>query len=276
MKSFLTPVFVAFMWNVQAQECNNLFISEYIEGSSSNKAIELFNPTLSELDLKNYKIELYNNGTVTPTMTFFPKGKIPSGETFVVAHPNSNTALLAKSDTVFGFNFNGNDAVVLVDSHFSDTLDIIGVIGESPANFWSLSNGGSTQNYTLIRKSDVAEGGLWSNSSTTWDTLLVDDFTNVGTHTFEEMLSCSVYDDLVAVKDLQEVKLSFYPNPVIDVLHVEDEGIESVVVYNMLGERLAEYKGRKELDLMFLKSGIYSLVMMNKNGKRNMFLFSKK
>ena len=249
MKCFFITVFVAFIWNTQAQECNNLFISEYIEGSSSNKAIEMFNPTLAELDLKNYKIELYNNGSVTPTMTFYPKGKIASGETFVVAHPSSNALLLSKADTVFGFSYNGNDAILLIDTYWKDTLDYIGIKGDSPTNYWALPNGGTTQNQTLIRKPEIEKGGLWASASITWDTLSVDDFSNIGSHRFNGVFKCSVYDGLVGFNESLETNISFYPNPVVDVLRVDVDGaINSLRIVDVYGNVPFEVVAVKEYE----------------------------
>ncbi len=45
----------------------DLFISEYIEGGSSNKAIEIYNGTGVPVDLSQYSIELYSNGATSPT-----------------------------------------------------------------------------------------------------------------------------------------------------------------------------------------------------------------
>ena len=47
---------------VNAQECVEIFISEYVEGWSNNKAIELYNPTDEDVDLSNYRLERYSNG----------------------------------------------------------------------------------------------------------------------------------------------------------------------------------------------------------------------
>ena len=34
-----------------AQDCTELFISEYVEGSHNNKALEIYNPTDTDIDL---------------------------------------------------------------------------------------------------------------------------------------------------------------------------------------------------------------------------------
>ena len=40
-----------------------LFISEYVEGSSHNKAVEIFNGTGASVDLSSYKLQYYFNGS---------------------------------------------------------------------------------------------------------------------------------------------------------------------------------------------------------------------
>ena len=49
----------------------DLFISEYVEGTSNNKAIEIFNGTSSSVDLAadGYKLEFYFNGSTSPGTT---------------------------------------------------------------------------------------------------------------------------------------------------------------------------------------------------------------
>ena len=44
---------------------SDLFISEYVEGSSNNKAIEIFNGTGAPVDLAagGYQVQLYFNGS---------------------------------------------------------------------------------------------------------------------------------------------------------------------------------------------------------------------
>ena len=46
-------------------QCNELFISEYIEGWSNNKAIEIYNPTGSAIDMSDYQLERYSNGATS-------------------------------------------------------------------------------------------------------------------------------------------------------------------------------------------------------------------
>ena len=114
-----------------SQGCpTNLFFSEYIEGSSFNKVVEIYNPLPYTVDLNDYVLELYTNGSPTASATFFMGGSIAPGQTYVVCHPSSNAAILAIKDTVSGvINFNGDDAFVLKHEFTFDTLDIIGIVG---------------------------------------------------------------------------------------------------------------------------------------------------
>ena len=48
-----------------ATVATDLIISEYIEGSSFNKAIEIYNGTGAAIDLSEYSLELYSNGAAT-------------------------------------------------------------------------------------------------------------------------------------------------------------------------------------------------------------------
>ena len=41
----------------------NLFFSEYAEGSSNNKYVEIYNPSSTTVNLNNYQIKGTNNGT---------------------------------------------------------------------------------------------------------------------------------------------------------------------------------------------------------------------
>jgi predicted extracellular nuclease len=94
----------------------NLFISEYIEGSSYNKAIEIYNGTGTQVNLKteNYALEIYFNGSSSPGQTVFLEGTIAPGDVFVLANPSADPAILAQADqTSGGVSFNGDDAVVL-------------------------------------------------------------------------------------------------------------------------------------------------------------------
>ncbi len=70
-----------------------LFFSEYIEGSSFNKAIEIYNGTGGPVDLSLYTMELYSNGSPTPSQTLSLSGTVASGDVFVIAHHSADAKL---------------------------------------------------------------------------------------------------------------------------------------------------------------------------------------
>ena len=63
----------------------DLFISEYIEGSSYNKAIEIYNGTGEAVDLSNYRVLLFANGRTDPNNTLDLTGTLEHGQTLVIA-----------------------------------------------------------------------------------------------------------------------------------------------------------------------------------------------
>ncbi|NND77293.1 MAG: T9SS type A sorting domain-containing protein [Flavobacteriales bacterium] len=178
--------------------CTDLFFSEYIEGSSSNKAIEVYNPTGSAVDLGNYQILRFNNGGTSPSGTFnFPAGAmLADGDVWLSANGSADIALtsIADEDTSNVTFYNGDDAMVLMNLMTGDTLDIIGIVGVDPGSGWPVGSG-FTNNQTLVRSSSVQEGTTdWSLSATQWEVFPIDDFTHAGSHT---MIPCGASDVFV-------------------------------------------------------------------------------
>ena len=167
----------------------NLFFSEYAEGSSNNKYLEVYNPTGSPVSLALYTIASQSNGAnnTDPTAEMwdfwndiFPTGgSIPAGETFMIVHPSANAALLDSADATWQYLSNGDDAFALMFSATAsfgnegdwDLLDVIGEpYGLDPGSAWDVAgttNG--TQDHTLRRKSNISfgNGGDWTTSAGT-------------------------------------------------------------------------------------------------------------
>jgi len=70
---------------------SDLFISEYFEGGSLDKAIEIYNGTGSSVDLTAgaYAIQVFSNGATTPSRTVALTGTVVAGDVFVVANPRA-------------------------------------------------------------------------------------------------------------------------------------------------------------------------------------------
>jgi len=83
MKHFFTFIFLLSCSSLTQAQCEDLFISEYVEGWSNNKALEIYNPTSIAIDLSGYSLSRYSNGGVTPSTTQL-EGTIQPFSTFVV------------------------------------------------------------------------------------------------------------------------------------------------------------------------------------------------
>tara|TARA_B100000902_G_C27307241_1_gene916238 strand:- start:1856 stop:2839 length:984 start_codon:yes stop_codon:yes gene_type:complete len=83
MKHFFTSIFILLSINLIQAQCTNLFFSEYVEGWSNNKALEIFNPTNQVIDLSAYSISRYSNGGTSPSTTQL-SGSIDPFSTFVI------------------------------------------------------------------------------------------------------------------------------------------------------------------------------------------------
>src|SRR5215204_6348456 len=112
-----------------------LLISEVIEGSSNNKAIEIANPTASTIDLAAYSVVMYFNGSTTSVLTIPLTGTVAAGDVHVVAHASAVPAILAVADQTNGSGwFNGDDAIVL--RHGLEPIDSFGQVGFDPGTEW--------------------------------------------------------------------------------------------------------------------------------------------
>ena len=164
----------------------DLFFSEYIEGSSYNKALEIYNCTGSAVDLVSgsYSIEIYSNGNTTPSSTIHLTGMVNNGDVYVVADDGADAAILAEADQTSGVSFfNGDDAVVLKKD--GTIIDVVGQIGVDPGSEWG-SGDTSTQDNTIRRKVDICLGD--SNPEDAfdpvleWDGYANDTFDGLGSH----------------------------------------------------------------------------------------------
>jgi len=179
--------------------CSELFFSQYVEGTGNNKALEIYNPTTGTVDLSNYKVWIsYNGGNSTSSILL--QGTLAAGSTFVLVKDSAAPALLAfQNQTTPSLNFNGNDAVTLINMVTLDTLDVIGVVGENPGTAWYTANNDSTHDLTLIRDGSIHNGNLaWDgNNGASFEWLATplatpNDYSGLGDHT---MTPCGVSND---------------------------------------------------------------------------------
>ena len=171
MKHVYTLFLVAFSALAFSQtNCSELFISEYVEGWSNNKALEIYNPTNQAIDLSGYFVVRYSNGSSSATVAnaIQLSGTVQAHDVYVAVLEKLDTAgtgqeapiwdsLQVRADGFYcpvyntsnAFYWNGNDAVVLAKGTLPASattvispanvpgfaiVDIFGKIGENPAN----------------------------------------------------------------------------------------------------------------------------------------------
>lgn len=184
IKTKLTPLALVIA-SLSAPASANLIISEYVEGSSNNKAVELYNTSGAELSLDGYTISLYSNGNgdlSAPNNTLDLTGTLAANATYVIVNPSSADELKAKGNTESTITyFNGDDALVLTKD--GAIVDSFGQLGVDPGSAWN-EGGVSTQNKTLRRKASVTTGRTDAtsafNPSDEWQQFDQDDFSNIG------------------------------------------------------------------------------------------------
>lgn len=171
----------------------NLFFSEYIEGLSNNKALEIFNASGSAVDLSRYKVELYANGVSAPGTTLALTGILAAGDVYVIANAAAAAEIQDVADITSNITFfNGDDALALRCINPPTLMDVFGTIGTDPGTGWAVAGvANATVDHTLIRKSTVAQGNTdWAAQAGTdvndseWIVMPVGHHTDLGTHTF--------------------------------------------------------------------------------------------
>jgi len=179
---------------VAATKASDLIISEYIEGGSFNKAIEIYNGTGATVDLSTYSLELYSNGAAPAGQKVSLSGTLANEDTYVLYHKDANDAIKSKGDLENSsvINFNGDDPLVLRND--GAIVDSIGQVGARIENL---------KDVTLVRNSSVTTGDIIIddafNPSTEWTTLPKDNSTNLGSHTMDGSLPTDPTDPVEVV-----------------------------------------------------------------------------
>ncbi len=164
---------------------SDLFFSEYVEGSSNNKALEIYNGTSADVALEGaYDVQIFANGRPTATSTIALEGVLESGAAFVLVQAAAAADLLATADQVTSnFLFNGNDAVAL--RHAGAIVDVIGQIGVDPGEAWGMQEL-RTRDATLRRSPAVSTGDIDGTDpfepADEWEGWPTDTFTGLGSH----------------------------------------------------------------------------------------------
>jgi hypothetical protein len=295
-KTLLSLSLMAVAFAGKAQNCSDLFISEYVEGSGNSKAMEFYNPTANTINLNNYRLVRYSNGSAIGTDSTDLVGSVNSYSTFVIANgagvtsgttstsPACSPVLQAMAQQLDGpypapTFVNGDDAMVLARKSPYARIDIFGKIGQQPTTAWSdqAPFDGTvgkwwTKDHSLQRKSTVQQGVMTNptqfNVKLEWDSLSKDNWTNVGIHACD----CK---PVGVNENVKSVFLKVFPNPAngSEIAFVSDRTIKEINIVNAIGQVVYSNKYATENKTVVLRNlgltnGVYYAVVKNEVGTK--------
>lgn len=330
-KILLSLSFIAASLAGNSQDCSDLIISEYVEGTGNNKALEIYNTSSSPISLANYRILRHDNGNTSFTavegeMQLPTNITLAPYKTYVIAlnltDPSGtgqtapiDAALQAAADTLLCpgcatgtgnsrvMCFNGDDALALqknVGGTWTN-VDIFGCRGEQPTNssgtanptagwtslapYASMPAGYTTAQFgpyfkqywtldkTLRRKNSVKAGVSVNpafnsfNPSVQWDSLMVNTFSGLGTHTCD----CGV----VGVKEINKsFGVNVYPNPAKNTVMLQSTNtITKVDIYSVTGQVVKTIKSNTTIsgeliNIADLNKGIYFMSLTDEHNNQ--------
>lgn len=252
-------------------DVTEIFFSEYLEGSSNNKALELVNLTDADIDLSPYSIKRQSNGGLNGAdweFNFPLTGKvIKSKDVFVVVneaageHPASksqkgiaagnflisiaDTIRVHNGDTNFGapLNFNGDDPIGLFKNNV--LIDIIGTYNSGQIDFG--------EDKTLRRKMNITQPNTTFDINNEWDIFDKDNADDFGLHSAI----------VLSTNSFSKSEVKFYPNPVKDFLNISNttnSRIKSITIYSILGKKVFYQKNATHnINVKKISKGIYML-----------------
>ena len=230
-------------------QTTDLFISEYVEGSVTNKAIEIANFTGGPISLSNYTLKLATNSNNFSTTYTFPNSPtIANGDVFVVANSGLNSGCQSEQDDVNNSitGFNGNDVIGLFKNNI--LIDILGIEGDD-SDF--------AKNVTLIRKPEIQFPSTTYDANE-WNVESIDDCSDLGKH-----------NQSLSTIDNSMTSISIFPNPINSVLNVnlKFDRTTQIDIYDVMGKKVftTTINSSKRIQLRELRSGIYIIKLKQDN-----------
>ncbi|MBW8362918.1 MAG: endonuclease [Kaistella sp.] len=200
---------------------NELYISEYVEGTSNNRAIELTNATPDPVDLSNYSIQKQVNGAGTWGSNFPLTGTLAPNTAFVILNSNASFTCTFTSNMSVGgapMDFNGNDPIGLFKNGV--LIDIVGTFNGGSVNFAA---------DTTLRRN--VNNPSTTYSATQWDIFAVNTCDNLGIANPASVLA--------TVENNLSQGWTVHPNPVKDgILSLQGKDLNKVSraeIYDMTG-----------------------------------------
>ncbi|MDG1397022.1 MAG: endonuclease [Polaribacter sp.] len=228
---------------------SEIFFSEYVEGSSFNKAVEIVNLTSNNVDLSPYTIKRQSNGIWEAPLSLTGR-TININDVFVIINTDAiDVKLKAEADLEVPnetpMTFNGDDRVGLFKNDV--LIDIIGDLNGTDI---------FSKDETLRRNSDVTGPNTVFNIQGEWSYYPNNTTSDIGN--FNGTLSTTS-------PILEGFKM--YPNPNhSNRLFFNNTDVINITIINVLGKQVKSSKiaSNESLDISELSKGIY-LVKITSN-----------
>ncbi|MFK7049231.1 Chitinase A1 precursor [Flavobacterium columnare] len=230
----------------------NLYFSEYLEGTSNNKALEITNRTGSPVSLSSYAIKKQTNGSGSWSTGLTLSGTLDNNGKFVIVNSLISstcysTALANLSTSAGEMAYNGNDAIGLFKNGV--LVDIIGKFNGGTADF--------SIDETMRRKATAIVPSTTFNKTNDWDIYSVDNCSGLGNRVVKSN------------ENKKDIHLNLFPNPTKGNFQITFEDLAqkyTVEIYTTLGQKIYEITEvtSESIFINDLPKGIY-LVKINQN-----------
>ncbi|WP_038175120.1 ExeM/NucH family extracellular endonuclease [Vibrio pacinii] len=201
MKQKLTPTLLAAViaGALSSPAMADIIISQYVEGGSNNKAVEIANTGDSSVSLDGYELAKSTNGNGEWGSKLSLNGQVLAAQSvLVVAHTSANDDIKAVADILNGAvaGFNGNDPVALLkDGAVHDLLGDMGGVDFA-------------KDTTLVRNSDAMSPSS-SHNLAQWSSLAKDSIEGLGTldgGTAPEPFACTQDGQTPTFTSIQDIQ----------------------------------------------------------------------
>ena len=206
------------------------------------EGIDCSNNNLSNLDVSNntnlFLLECDNNNILSLNL--------------------NNNALLNR----FNCSNNSNLTTLYINNGANSLLNGQYDIGSSPPVYRNRFNATNNPNLHCIFVDDVA------NCTANW----------LGVDTTSHFVATQAECDALSNEEFSTNEISVYPNPVKDILYInyQNETIEEIVVYDLLGKKIVEQKtNNNQINLSELKSGFYVVKIKTQSGVKTEKIIKK-
>nr|WP_315238556.1 endonuclease [uncultured Flavobacterium sp.] len=235
---------------------SEIFFSEYIEGSSNNKVLEISNFTGAQIDLSVYSIKKQSNGAGAWGSGLALTGTINDGASYVIAYNLAATSCYNIADANLSSNstdlqYNGNDPIGLFKNNV--LIDIIGTFNGGSPNF--------AIDETLRRKPGINNPNTTFNKTGEWNSYSRDTCSGLGSHAVK-----------LSNEEFNAAEFSIYPNPVrhqftINFKDSSDESF-SIAIYSLVGQKVFERQNTntKTVEVQSFSKGTY-IIKITKDSK---------